>query len=139
MRLIGLLIFATFLSQAQAADLECARRVSANRTHFALINVWPLMNVQTGREDCTGVPGFQFCVTNRDEALVDRDSVCGHRMNQRRDCENREWREGWTHVIEARCARGVRARIEVRRDGQGKLTCTRRGAVEKTVRLGECN
>jgi hypothetical protein len=140
MRLIGLALFVFTLGQtAFAADLECVRQVSEVRTHFALIDMWPIMHVQTGRQDCTGGPGFKFCVTHRDAPIMDNGNVCGYRVNQRMDCETEEWTEGFrTHIVETRCFGGIRARLEVNRNNQGRLTCTRRGRVEATYRLGEC-
>lgn len=140
MRFIGLALFIMSLgSSAFAADLECVRRVSDKRVNFAIIDMWPIMHVQTGREDCVGSSGFQFCVVNRDPAIMDSNTVCDHQVNQRSDCETEQWTEGFrTEVIETRCIRGIRARLEVSRSGQGKLTCIRRGRVEKTLRLGEC-
>lgn len=138
MRLLAFVITALFLSQANAFEMECVRRVNPNRTHFARIDTWPLMRVHTGREDCVGSPGFQFCVTNHDAPLIDRNTVCGHNVDQRWDCETRQWWEGRTDITETRCSRGIRARLEIARNGQGRLTCYRRGNLEKTVRLGEC-
>lgn len=140
MRLLGLaLILMSLGSSVHAADLECVRRVSDSRVHFAVIDMWPIMRIQTGREDCVGRPGFEFCVINREPAIMDANTVCDHQINQRLDCETQQWTEGFrTEVIETRCARGIRARLEISRSGQGKLTCVRRGRVEKTLRLGEC-
>lgn len=138
MRLLAFIISALFAGQAFAYEMECTRQVNPNRTFFARIDTWPDMFVQTGRQDCTGVPGFQFCVTNNDAPLIDHNTVCGHNVNQRRDCETRQWWEGRNDVTETRCSRGIKARLEISRSGQGRLTCYRRATVEKTVRLGEC-
>lgn len=140
MRSLGLaLLLISLGSSAFAAELECARRVSDSRTLFALIETRPIMRIQTGREDCVGRKGFEFCVIKRDAAIMSSTSVCDHEVNQRLDCETERWTEGFrTEVVETRCVRGIRARLEVSRSGRGKLTCIRRGRVEKTLPLGEC-
>jgi hypothetical protein len=134
-----MLCTALFINQAYARNYECTRQINPNRTFFARIDAWQMMRVHTGVQDCVGAPGFQFCVTKNDAPLIDANTVCGHDVDQRWDCETRDWWEGRSDVVETRCARrGIRARLEISQNGQGRLTCYRRGTVEKSIRLGEC-
>ena len=138
MRLLALVIATLFINQAYATSYECSRQINPNRTFFAQIDVWQMMRVHTGVQDCVGGPGVHFCVTKNDPPLLDARTVCGHNVDQRWDCETRDWWEGRSDVVETRCAHGIRARLEVTQDGRGRLTCFRRGVIEKTIRLGEC-
>jgi len=138
MRTILILLFA-FGTWANAADVECEFPTAPNRYATTKMNLFPLLLVQFGTKTCTGTT-VKFCSERTEENVITSNRVCGYRIDQRWECQTREWNDGrGNHVVETHCPRwDVTAEVLIDRRGEGTLSCYNRNRVARRWRLGRC-
>lgn len=140
MRVLGILLAAFVSFPTFAADILCHRELAPGRYSFASIDTWPEMLVYTGTKSCVGGGNVGLCFENVEDVIIDRNQVCGYRMNTEWECRSHRYYNGRTEVIETDCGRTrISARLEINDNGRGRMYCMRGNRVEKTWNLGTCN
>lgn len=141
MKIIGLFSFIAFSLPTFAADIVCEKQISPMQIEYTVVDLWPTFQAQSITRQCVGNGGMQLCIDQGRETIADANQLCGYRVNVRWECQTREWYDGRNNrFVDTRCPnRGISSRMQIRPNGDGKMTCMRGNFAEKTWRLGTCS
>lgn len=140
MKIIGVLAFVLSAFPTFAADIVCERKVSATRSEWTVMDLWPNFRAETVVRECSGNGNFELCFERGQDVIASDNQLCGYSVQQRWECQTREWEDNnGGRYMEVQCPRrGLRAKLQIRPDGNGRLTCFRGNHVERVWRLGTC-
>lgn len=118
---------------AFAAEIECAKRVSNERTEGGLIQTWPHLNVSVSYHECSSRGGSGYCKDGI-ELLAYDHQVCFHDVDVNVDCSTFES----AGEVRVDCRNGVSLHFEME-NGEGRIMCMEQGRVRKTWHVGACH
>jgi hypothetical protein len=140
MRIIMILLLSFSGWTAFAERFECVRQVTEVTRHVTRISLWDILEADVLVRDCQGKNGFEICFDRRTKTLANEYTLCGQYVEQAYECGINAWADkDGSEVYDTNCPRKrINARFRLYADGTGRLTCTVKGQVIESRRLGQC-